>query len=247
MKDLPTKGFDSFLVKTSLKGIENLGLIPRVKGPLRKAMSLPLLKILGHAVAKTNWEPQSKQVIWSAMCVGFFGSFRMGELLCKSELSFSSSETLVWADVRFLQDGSVQIHNKLSKNRTQGGEVIDLFPFQGSCCPVASLLALKNSLPYEPFKPVFRFRSGKFLTQRSLNQIMRECLVPIIGSEGNNFSGHSFRAGLPSALAACQSLASENAIKKWGRWKSNSFEKYTRLNHKAKKEVFELFKKALER
>jgi hypothetical protein len=81
---------------------------------------------------------------------------------------------------------------------------------------------------------------------KAFNNIIRDCLEPIFGKKARFFSGHSFRAGLPSALASCQNIATEAAIKKWGRWRSNSFEKYTRLNHTAKFEVFELFSEALQ-
>jgi hypothetical protein len=85
------------------------------------------------------------------------------------------------------------------------------------------------------------------LTLSQFNTILKNCLTPSIGSKANNFSGHSFRAALPSALASCQNLTSDAAIKKWGRWRSDAFEKYTRLNRQAKKEVFDLFKEALGR
>jgi hypothetical protein len=238
--------FSDFRVKIALKGIENLALIPGKNLKPRKAMTLPVLRIIGHRIALENWAQQSKLVVWTAMCVCFFGSFRMGELLSKSEFGFNSSETLMWADVRFLNDGSVQILNKLSKSRTPGGEVIDLFPFKRGCCPVAGLSALKGALSPDPNLPVFRFASGKLLTQKMINEIIHNCLVPVFGPGGREYSGHSFRAGLPSALAACRELSSEKDIKKWGRWKSNAFERYTRLNHKAKRGIFEQFKKALE-
>ncbi len=162
-----------------------------------------------------------------------------------SELAFNSYDTLLWYDVKFLGDTSVKIHRKITKNKTPGGDVIDLFEFEGNCCPVASIKHLYDTLPHNLIDPVFRFDSGKLLTQKLFNETLYSCLHPIFGEKASNYSGHSFRAALPSALASCQSLSSEKAIKKWGRWKSNSFEKYTRLNHTAKREVFELFKSAL--
>lgn len=169
----------------------------------------------------------------------------MGELLSKAKFGFSHFDTLLWADIRFLKDGSIQIRNRIPKNRSQTGEIIDLFPFEGSCCPVNSLKKLWTELPHEKNMPVFRFKSGKFLTQKIFNSVITDCLKPHFKDKAFDYSGHSFRAGLPSALSSCQSLASEAAIKKWGRWKSNAYEKYTRLNHSAKKEVFDLFSKAL--
>jgi hypothetical protein len=55
------------------------------------------------------------------------GSFRLGEILAKSENYFNVHETLLWKDVKFMKDGSIQIHNKIPKTRTKNGEYISLF------------------------------------------------------------------------------------------------------------------------
>jgi hypothetical protein len=106
---------------------------------------------------------------------------------------------------------------------------------------------LKELTFLHPDYPVFRFVSGKLLTKKMFNNILHELLEPRYGHRAREISGHSFRAGLPSALSSCHDLASEAAIKKWGRWKSDSYEKYTKLNHAAKREVFSLFAQALNR
>jgi hypothetical protein len=51
---------------------------------------------------------------------------------------------------------------------------------------------------------------------------------------------------IKSALAKKPNVKNDRTIKKWGRWKSNAFERYTRLNHIAKKAMIEKFVKALE-
>ena len=142
--DLSSLNFNSFKVKSSLRGVENLFLAQGLKTNSRKVMTLPVLKILGHEISKKDWSSDSKCVIWSCMCVAFFGSFRIGELLPSKDNVFNPLENLLWRDVKFLNDNSVQIRNKVPKNRTPGGETVDLFPFQGSCCPVAALRNLKK-------------------------------------------------------------------------------------------------------
>ncbi len=54
-----------------------------------------------------------------------------------------------------------------------------------------------------------------------------------ISENAKNFSGHSFRAGIPSAL-----LASDSDIMVWGRWSSDSYKTYTRLKHSARITIF---------
>ena len=51
------------------------------KSRLRLVMTLDTLKILGHEIAKTNWDTMNKQVVWAASCLAFFGSCRIGEIL----------------------------------------------------------------------------------------------------------------------------------------------------------------------
>jgi len=89
--------------------------------------------------------------------------------------------------------------------------------------------------------PVFTFENGKFLTLKKMNKFIVFFLQATIGNEAKNYSCKSFRAALPSALAALPALGNKVAIKRWGRWTSKAFEKYTRLNHKAKKAIFRKF------
>jgi hypothetical protein len=47
-------------------------------------------------------------------------------------------------------------------------------------------------------------------------------------------------------LASKLNIEKDCSIKKWGRWKSDAFERYTRLDHIAKKAIFEKFVSALD-
>jgi hypothetical protein len=60
LKGLPTDGCNSFLCKTLIRGVENLHFYSKEKKEQKKAMSLPLLRILGHELAKSNWADHSK-------------------------------------------------------------------------------------------------------------------------------------------------------------------------------------------
>jgi hypothetical protein len=248
LKGLPTDGCSSFLCKTLIRGAENLRFYSNEKKDQKKVMSLPLLRILGHELANSNWSDHSKVVIWSTYTVAFMGSFRLGELLAKSETEFNPLETLMWQDIKFMSDDSIQIHVKVPKTRTAKGEHISLFPFPFyGCCPVAAIKKLK-SLAEENGdlnKPVFMFDSGRLLTKAKLNKIIQLQLFPHIGIEARYYSCKSFRAALPSALAANPHMTNDSTIKRWGRWNSKAFERYTRLSHSAKRKLFKKFIKAL--
>jgi hypothetical protein len=175
----------------------------------------------------------------------FFGSFRFGEILAPSEWAYNKHETLLWSDVDITKD-SVLIHVKISKNRTQGGEHIDLFPFRyHNCCPVKCLTRLqrmcmaKSNGKLADGEPVFRFDSGKLLTSEKLNTTLESLLRPHLGVQARDIQGHSFRAAIPSAMANNPNLASDEEIKSWGRWNSGSFKLYTRLRQNQKRSIFD--------
>ncbi len=88
-------------------------------------------------------------------------------------------------------------------------------------------------------RPVFQFANGKNLTQKMFTTTVVSLLERHVGSEAKNFSGHSFRAAIPSALANTPDLASDSDIMMWGRWSSESYKSYTRLKHNARKAIFE--------
>ena len=230
----------NFVTKAMLTGAENFNFYTEISGSSRKVMTLPVLKILGHQIAKTDWSKDSKQVVWTAATVAFFGSFRMGEILSKDGKNFHFSENLLWRDVKVRED-SVLIKIKIPKNRKSEGEFIDLFEYKdSSCCPVMAIkrLSLIKGREVKIDKPVFQFSSGVLLTQSVFNATLQTLLTPVIGPSASGFSGHSFRAAIPSALANCPDIACDEDIRKWGRWDSTSFRKYTRLTPQQKKRIF---------
>jgi hypothetical protein len=93
--------------------------------------------------------------------------------------------------------------------------------------------------------PIFAYKYDQFLTRNKLNSILEKLLTPHLKEDAKLYSCKSFRAALPSALAAFPNLGNKLAIKRWGRWNSEAFERYTRLNHNAKKEIFAHFSAAI--
>ena len=239
----------SFLTKTLIRGAENLNFYKGKPLKQRYVMTLPLLRLFGHELCRANdWSANSKSVVWTASLVGFFGSFRFAELLSKDEEKFNPYETLLWSDVSLLSDGSAKILNKIPKTRKRGGESISLFPFEKfGCCPIKALKKLKSFGNSRSNEPVFTFSNGTYLTNANLNEILRFFLSKKIGNRADGYSCQSFRGALPSALAANPALSDDLTIKKWGRWHSSAFEKYTRLSHIAKKSLFEKFVCALDK
>jgi hypothetical protein len=244
LRNIDFSAFKSFLCKTQVRGAQNLAFYNNVQTGNKKIFTLPLLRLMGHEIAKCDWSVHSKSVIWSAALLAFFGSFRFGELVAKSESKFNVHETLLWKDIQFFDDNSIRIHNKIPKNRTQNGEYISLFEYEGrKCCPIKALKCLKDlseKTGSESY-PVFAFSNGTFLTCKRMNDLIIHFLKPHLNEKAYEYSCKSFRAGLPSALAAYPNLENDVQIKRWGRWNSNAYERYTRLSHKAKREIFKKF------
>ena len=228
------------MIKTVIRGKENLEIYARETGTARKVMTLSLLKLLGHEISRTNWVENSKQVVWGAFTMAFFGCFRMGEILPQNENSYSPEDTLLWQDIKFCSPSHILVHIKTPKSRCPRGEFIDVFSFPGhAVCPVSAITCLRDSTGEpDPSSPVFKFSSGICLTRRLINTLLPQLLRPHIGHEADNVSGHSFRAGIPAVLASHPDVANSSDIMGWGRWRSDAYQSYTRLKLEQKIKTF---------
>ena len=240
LRDKKIEFDNDFFINSMLKGAKNMSLYSNKYKSKKFVMTFPLLKLLGHEIASSNWDPASKLVFWAACCTAFFGSFRLGEILPKSEKT--EPETLTWDRVRFTQKNSIVINIKFPKViRDHAGDFVDIFEIKNcSMCPFSALKNLAESNPIGVSKnlPVFRFKNGKNLTVSNFTRTMISLLEKHIGPQAQYFSGHSFRAGIPSALAECPNLASDYDIMVWGRWSSDTYKSYTRLKHNARLAIF---------
>ena len=132
---------------------------------------------------------------------------------------------------------------KQPKSGNREGEYVDLFTFPGyKCCPVKALLKLKALLSeagvYGMDLPVFRFRSGSNLTMSHFNSVLASLLSDVCRPGIDSVSCHSFRAGIPSTLSLFPELATEEHIKGWGRWQSDAYKSYTRLQLPQRQKIF---------
>jgi hypothetical protein len=167
----------------------------------------------------------------------------MGELLAPAEIGLDPTSTLTWDCVQFRGHESVLLHIRLPKMSTKEGNFVDLFLFpEPQYCPVAALAKLywqqKEVGLARPSDAFFTFASGKQLTREGLNNALRILLSPLFDFSKGSISCHSFRAALPSAMAANPAKLPEEDIKNWGRWSSNAYQTYTCLKHDQKKSLY---------
>ena len=230
------------IVKIFLKGAENNNMVRPLHHNTRRVLTLPLLLLLGHRIAICNdWSEGSKQVVWTALVIGFFSSARIGELLPKKLLEFDPTADLTWEQVKFGVKGEVLLHIRLPKTSSKEGDFLDLFEFKNpACCPVSALKKLKTLCKDDNKKlPVFRFPSGANLTTGKLNAILSNLLGDICIPGVDTFSCHSIRAALPSEMGKYPEIFTSEDIMMWGRWRGTAYTGYTRFKYRQKKELFE--------
>jgi len=85
LRDKEIEFDNDFFINSMLKGAKNMSLYTKKYKSKKFVMTFPLMKLLGHEIASSNWDPASKLVFWAACCTAFFGSFRLGEILPKSD------------------------------------------------------------------------------------------------------------------------------------------------------------------
>lgn len=231
------------LADMMMEGAANLAITDPAITSKRRVVTFPLLRVIGHRIASSAWSEGAKQVVWTACTTAFFTSARLGELLAKRESSFDPSADLLWGQVRFKGSESALIHIRIPKAASDEGDFLDIFQFKESpYCPLAALAKLAKDQKRlglaQPNMPVFRFPSGKNLTPAKLNKILQELLKDIYQPGSNTISCHSLRAGIPSALRRFPDLASTDDIKGWGRWASDSHNRYTRLREDQRRAIF---------
>jgi hypothetical protein len=146
LRGYKTDIFEDFFVKSMIKGAGNLALYSNITKRIRLIMTLPLLKILGHEIAASSWSQDSKRIFWTACCLAFFGSFRMGEILMSSDKCFSADH-LTWDRINFSSSDYVTIQIGLPKiKKFPSGDFIDIFKIDGeNFCPFSCLWNLKKS------------------------------------------------------------------------------------------------------
>ena len=220
--------------------------IPR---PVKLAINIHMLQILGHRISQLDWSKHSKQVYWTACTVSFYTSCRMGELLCEQEWENSNKTVLTWKNVKFVNDKECMVYIPYVKTKGFEGKILDIFPIENnSTCPakaLAKLCSLSEVGKKDLDSPVFTFKSGKGLTTKKFNEIIKKLLYDF-EDDFHKISGHSFRAGIPTALANHPHKSEIADIMEWGGWEGKeSFRTYAKQDRGKKRAIFNRVLKCL--
>ena len=236
-------------VKMILKGAENSFSPKHTCKTNRLPMNIHLLNVLGHKIANLGWTDYSKQIVWTACVISFFTSCRMGELLPSHEKSYDPLTAITWKKINFTSEKEILIFVPFTKTTGLKGKIVDIFQIENdSKCPVAAIKKLKRmAISKGVFKPensVFAFGPNNFLMRKKLNNYLRVLLGEFFGPN-HQITGHSFRAAVPSALAASLSNSTVKDIKDWGCWASDSYLIYTKQESEKCKALFTSIVKCL--
>lgn len=199
----------------------------------RRPITLNMLVLIQHSIATHHyWSPYEKSLRWATVLLGYWGSFRLGELLGKEKLKFHPSTALLPTDIQFKTD-CVAVWIRSPKVWTEGGDVVEVWQVKENpyLDPVAALLCfmkLRNAaFGQAKDKPVFLHEDGSLYCKSELNVDLKVLLAqfpPLSSSSRECWSAHSFRAGLATLLSNLG--FSEEQIKKWGRWRSRAYQVY---------------------
>ena len=234
------------LLKQVLKGRNHQTLTAATKNESKPRLPITptILKLLKIYLKKQPFSNQEKLLIWTILTIGFAGSFRIHELLCRNPSTYNPLDTLLNKDVShkqiFLAGKPVEILEFRIKqektNTTPTPTVVDVYQAFNSICPIASYKKWKeNSTLSEQDLPVFRRENGKPYTSRCLNLFLSHFTSTHFPNNPGKFTSHSLRAGLPSLLGQ---LGFDNSdIKATGRWSSNAYKLYTKLPRTRKAEM----------
>ena len=247
LNDAPLTCFSSYRVELLLSGLNTVSIVksidPNVESFQRNVITWNILRAFGHLLWNSNcYDEYNKQVIWTASLVGFFGCFRMGDILTQTTRKFEPISGFSWGKVSVHGPGHLIISNLLPKcSEDPGGETVDLFTFDSDprMCPVENLNKLMNMTPFETKDedPIFKFNNGTLFTTSKMNSILSQYLTPHFPKA--KFYGHSFRSGLASLIAAHPEYFSKNDAKLVGRWRSEAVKKYQRTKGVAVRETFQ--------
>ena len=194
-------------------------------------MRLPITSNILHKlvsalsfITQSNYEAKVFTVLYLTC---FYGFFRVGELLPKSQ--GRANQVLQFKDLRLWgtagQLEKISLVIKHAKNLEPGMAETVILHKRTDLCPVRAMqqyLAVRGDAP----GPVFSLPGGSPLLRSKFDKTLH-LTVKTCGLQGR-YLGHSFRIG--EATEAAAKGMSDSKIRQLGRWRSNAFLTYIRQN-----------------
>ena len=197
---------------------------------IRLPISQPVLHKLVESLSHTNSSAFHRTLFSAMFLLAFYGFFRIGELAAQS--ATSGGAVVQYRNLRFLtQQGSVCMLKITITN----------FKHNTDHSPFDILIAREDHLPLCPVQamvefcklrgahagPLFCHSDTSPITVGQFNAALKSCLS-FCGLDTSRYKGHSFRIG--AACHAADRGFSDAQIRALGRWKSDAFKLYIRLD-----------------
>jgi hypothetical protein len=208
-------------LKLTLRGIRKVHANPKRH---RLPLTAPMLHKIGvHLSHSTVLGPYEDMLLWTALCVGFFGALRCGEFteghLTVGDIMFSHDKAL---DKQY-----VSLNLKGSKTDPyRQGCTIFLFHTGQVLCPYTALVKYFNAYivgKKTMDQSLFCHERGDVMTRGSFIKNLHVVLEAVnISTKG--IMGHSLRKGLATTAAGAD--IQDNLISVMGRWASDCYKLY---------------------
>ena len=214
----------SFIVSCLLEGCKRRNVRRDTRCPITLSLLGQILRALSY-VCKSDYEVLMYS---AAFLVAFHGFLRVGEFTVSSRKH--DGQQLGVSDVRVTGEApnrKVVLRLRSSKTDQRGrGCLIYIPEVHSEFCPVKAVVAYMSCRPsvghafFQTFGalPLTRYEFGKMIKRcMKFWSLPTEC-----------FSSHSFRIG--AATFAAMSGCSDEQIQSMGRWSSNTFRRYIRID-----------------
>ncbi|XP_071146703.1 integrase/recombinase xerD homolog isoform X2 [Mytilus edulis] len=217
-----TDCFNTFVVRKLLEGMKRSQNRPKdVRLPITLDLLLKINNVL-PAVCHNDFETKLFQASFS---LAFSGFLRVGELTADHKHASTQSHAIEYNDIK-INLSSIEIRLRSSKTDqccTGTTIVIDVRP--GDVCAV---FALRNYLKVRPnvAGQLFCHFDGTPVTRYQFSGVLKKSLN-VLGLSQGKYSSHSFRIG--AATSAAMNGLSDSEIQAMGRWKSDAFRSYIRI------------------
>jgi len=214
---------NSFVLQKMLKGFQRID----KKTDSRKPITLDVLKQLVQVLPAVCTSRFETQLFKAAFCLAFFGFLRLGEVAFTS--SVSDNHVIKISDISFLKNSNVCVKIESSKT-DQLGNSVTLILQENICKNICPVKQLKQYLSLRPNIEghLFCHLNHKTLTRFQFLTVLKKALV-FLGLNPLDYNTHSFRIG--AATSAAIAGTSDENIKCMGRWSSNSFMRYIRMDN----------------
>lgn len=223
---------DSFLVVKMLEGFRRKG---HNSQDLRAPITNEMLNRLVSALSKICSSNYEACLFSSAFTLLFFGLLRIGEIASENP-SITGIHVICKQDIQFLttNEGKQELHVKIRSSKSdQRGEAVVLQISEQSThiCPIRRLADFLKLRHPGYNRPLYLHFDGSNLTRYQFGVILRKALQ--FCDIRDHIRPHSFRIGRATELAKMN--VADHDIKKMGRWSSNAYSGYIRLESSCEK------------